>query len=206
MTDNLIIGIAGGSASGKTTLANEIINKLNDPNITVIKMDSYYKSHPEMKPEERAKINFDHPDAFDVSLLLKHLQSLKKGKPIEIPQYNYKTHLREENSITVAPYNVIIMEGILAFAFENLREIFDIKLYVDTPSDIRILRRLKRDMNLRDRTFESVDQQYNKTVRPMHLQFVEPSKKYADIIVPIGGYNAIAVDMIVTKIKTILTK
>lgn len=206
MTDNLIIGIAGGSASGKTTLANEIINKLNDPNITVLKMDSYYKSHPEMKPEERAKINFDHPDAFDVDLLLQHLQLLKKGEAIQVPEYNYKTHLREENSITVAPYKVIIMEGILAFAFENLREIFDIKLYVDTPADIRILRRLKRDMNLRGRTFQSVDEQYHKTVRPMHLQFVEPSKKYADMIVPKGGFNVIAVDMIVSQIQTILSE
>jgi len=206
MEDNLIIGIAGGSASGKTTLANEIINKLNDPNITVIKMDSYYKSHSDMKPEERAKINFDHPDAFDVELLLKHLQLLKKGEAIEVPQYNYKTHLREENTITVAPYKVIIMEGILAFAFEELRETFDINLYVDTPPDIRILRRLKRDMNLRGRTFESVDKQYHKTVRPMHLQFVEPSKKYADMIIPKGGFNVIAVDMIVSQIQTILSK
>lgn len=206
MEDNLIIGIAGGSASGKTTLGNEIINSLNDPNITVLKMDSYYRTHPEMTAEDRAKINFDHPDAFDVKLLLKHLQLLKKGKPIEVPQYNYKTHLREENTITIAPYKVIIMEGILAFAFEELREIFSIKLYVDTPSDIRILRRVKRDMDLRDRTFESVNEQYHKTVRPMHLQFVEPSKKYADLIIPKGGFNAIAVDMIVSQIQSILAQ
>ena len=206
MKENLAIGIAGGSASGKTTLANKIINKLDDPNITVIKMDSYYKSHPEMKPEERAKINFDHPDAFDVDLLFEHLQLLKEDNPIEMPQYNYKTHLRQENTITVAPYKVIILEGILAFVFENLRNIFDIKLYVDTPSDIRILRRLKRDMKLRGRSFESVDKQYHSTVRPMHLQFVEPSKKYADIIVPRGGFNLIAVDMVVSKIREILAQ
>ena len=205
MTKNLIIGIAGGTGSGKTTLADRIIEELNDPNIIIIKQDAYYKSHPKMSSQEREKINFDHPDAFDTELLMQQLINLKNGKSIKMPVYDFKTHLRKKETELIQPYKVLILEGILLFENAKLRELLDIKIFVDTDSDIRILRRITRDINERGRTFESVHKQYLKTVRPMHLEFVEPSKKYADIIVPEGGLNPIAIDMIVSKIKSILS-
>lgn len=206
MKENLIIGIAGGTGSGKTTLANRIIRTMNDPNIPVVKMDSYYISHPKMSIEERASINFDHPSSIDTKLFIEHLKKLKNNESIEMPVYDYETHLRKKRKSPVAPYRVIIVEGILLFENIKIRDLCDIKLFVDTDKDICILRRLKRDMESRGRTFLSVYDQYFATVRPMHLEFVEPSKKYADIIVPRGGFNKIAVDMIVTKIKTILSE
>ncbi|MEA2104210.1 MAG: uridine kinase [Candidatus Cloacimonadota bacterium] len=206
MKENLIIGIAGGTGSGKTTLANRIIRTMNDPDIPVIKMDSYYISHPKMSIEERATINFDHPSSIDTKLFIEHLKKLKNNESIEMPVYDYETHLRKKRKSPVAPYRVIIVEGILLFENIKIRDLCDIKLFVDTDKDICILRRLKRDMESRGRTFLSVYDQYFATVRPMHLEFVEPSKKYADIIVPRGGFNKIAVDMIVTKIKTILSE
>ena len=204
MIQNLIIGISGGTGSGKTTLANRIIEELNDPNIVVIKQDAYYKSHEDMTPEQRNKINFDHPYAFDTKFLIQHIRTLKNNQSVKMPVYDFKTHLRKKETVLVEPHKVIILEGILIFENKELRNLLDIKIFVDTDSDIRILRRLKRDINERGRTFESVYSQYVDTVRPMHLEFVEPSKKYADIIVPEGGLNPIAIDMIVSKIKSSL--
>lgn len=201
---NLVIGIAGGTGSGKTTLASRIIEELNNSDVIVIKQDAYYKSHDDLPFSEREKINFDHPDAFDTPLLIKQIKSLKYDKPVKMPIYDFKTHLRKKETITVQPHKVIILEGILIFENKTLRDLLDIKIFVETDSDIRVLRRISRDIEERGRTFESVRQQYLATVRPMHLDFVEPSKKYADIIVPEGGFNTIAIDMIVSKIKSIL--
>jgi uridine kinase len=203
---NLVIGVAGGTGSGKTTLADRIIEELNNSDVIVIKQDAYYKSHNELPFSEREKINFDHPDAFDTPLLIKQIRSLKSGKPIKMPVYDFKMHLRKKETITIQPHRVIILEGILIFENKALRSLLDIKIFVDTDSDIRILRRIKRDIEERGRTFDSVRQQYLTTVRPMHLEFVEPSKKYADIIVPEGGFNTIAIDMIVSKIQSILSQ
>jgi len=204
MSKNIIIGIAGGTGSGKTTLAERIIEELNEPNVLIIKQDAYYKSYKDLSFDERKKVNFDHPDAFDTSLLIKHLNNLKNNVPINLPQYDFTTHLRKKETITISPHKVIMLEGILVFENKELRNLLDIKIFVDTDADVRILRRIKRDIKDRGRNFESVYNQYMKTVRPMHLEFVEPSKKYADIIVPEGGMNRIAIDMIVSKIKQIL--
>ena len=204
MNKNIIIGIAGGTGSGKTTLAERIIEELNEPNVLIIKQDAYYKSHSELSFDERKKINFDHPDAFDTSLLIKHINNLKINVPINLPQYDFTTHLRKKETIPISPHKVIMLEGILIFENKELRNLLDIKIFVDTDADVRILRRIKRDIQDRGRTFKSVYNQYMNTVRPMHLEFVEPSKKYADVIVPEGGMNIIAIDMIVSKIKHIL--
>ncbi|MBN2017641.1 MAG: uridine kinase [Candidatus Cloacimonetes bacterium] len=204
MSKNIIIGIAGGTGSGKTTLAERIIEELNEPNVIIIKQDAYYKSHDELSFEQRKNINFDHPDAFDTNLLMKHLENLKNDVPVNMPQYDFANHLRKKQTIPISPHKVIMLEGILVFENKKLRNLLDIKIFVDTDADVRILRRVKRDIKDRGRTFESVYGQYMNTVRPMHLEFVEPSKKYADIIVPEGGMNRIAIDMIVSKIKHIL--
>jgi len=204
MSKNIIIGIAGGTGSGKTTLAERIIEELNEPNVIIIKQDAYYKSHDELSFEQRKNINFDHPDAFDTNLLMKHLENLKNDVPVNMPQYDFANHLRKKQTIPISPHKVIMLEGILVFENKKLRNLLDIKIFVDTDADVRILRRIKRDIKDRGRTFESVYGQYMNTVRPMHLEFVEPSKKYADIIVPEGGMNRIAIDMIVSKIKHIL--
>jgi len=204
MKKNIIIGIAGGTGSGKTTLAERIIEELNEPNVFIIKQDAYYKSYSALSFDERKNINFDHPDAFDTPLLMKHLNNLKNDFPIDMPQYDFANHLRKKETIPISPHKVIMLEGILVFENKELRNFLDIKIFVDTDSDVRILRRIKRDIQDRGRTFESVYNQYMNTVRPMHLEFVEPSKKYADVIVPEGGMNIIAIDMIVSKIKQIL--
>lgn len=204
MSKNIIIGIAGGTGSGKTTLADRIIEELNEPNVVIIKQDAYYKSHEDLSFEERKNTNFDHPNAFDTRFLIKHLKNLKDNVPIRMPQYDFTSHLRKKETIPISPHKVTILEGILIFENKELRNLLDIKIFVDTDSDVRILRRIKRDIQERGRTFESVYAQYMKTVRPMHIEFVEPSKKFADIIVPEGGMNIIAVDMIVSKIKHIL--
>jgi uridine kinase len=200
----LLIGIAGGTASGKTSIANHIAKEIHG-NITIIKQDNYYYSYPEKTQEERAQLNFDHPHAFENELLVKHLIKLKQNKSIEMPVFDYVRHLRSERSISVPATKVIILEGILIFENRKLRDLLDIKIYVDTDADLRILRRMERDIKERARSLESIITQYRSTVRPMHLEFVEPSKRFADIIIPIGGHNSVAIEMIIRSIKQKLT-
>ena len=188
---------------GKSTLADNIKKEFAH-NITMLSHDYYYKSHDELPFEERKKLNFDHPDAFDTDLLIEHLNLLKQGKTIERPNYSFVNHKREDETVTVVPKKVILVDGILIFENKELRDMMDIKIFVDTDADIRLIRRLVRDMNERGRSLESVITQYSTTVKPMHEQFVEPSKKYADIIVPEGGYNHVALNMIIEKIRSIL--
>lgn len=200
-----IIGIAGGTASGKTTLARKVYEaSQNYGSVVVIKMDDYYKDLSKLTYEERTKINYDHPDSYDSNLLIKHLNDLKQGIPVEKPCYDFVSHNRSNETVLVKPSNVIIIEGIMIFAIPELKDMFDIKIFVDTPDDIRLIRRMTRDIKDRGRTIDSVVNQYLTTVRPMHLSFVEPSKKYADIIVPEGGNNSIAIDFITTKIVDLL--
>ena len=202
-----IIGIAGGTASGKTTLARKLYESTKKVgSVSILRFDDYYYKMDHLTYEERCKINYDHPDSFDVELLISHLQELKKGNPIDKPTYDYVVHNRAKETELIEPSNVIIVEGILIFAIPVLREMFDVKIFVDTPDDIRLLRRLKRDVEDRGRTIESVSAQYLETVRPMHEAFVEPSKKYADLIIPEGGKNQIALDFIETKIIQLLNK
>jgi len=204
MPTPVIIGIAGGTGSGKSTIADAIQKEVSDY-ITIITQDSYYRSFANLSKQERAKINFDHPDTFDNELMLKHLKMLKKRVPVEMPIYDFASHLRTDKIIQLKPSKIIIVEGILIYENRELREMMDIKIFVDTDPDIRILRRIERDMIERGRTLESVLKQYRTTVRPMHIEFVEPSKRFADIILPEGGFNKIGIDMIIAKIKNILS-
>lgn len=188
---------------GKSTLA-ENIQKEFENNITMISHDYYYKAHPELPFEERTKLNYDHPDSIETSLLIEHLKELKKGNSIHRPEYSFVEHQRTENTVEVLPKKVIIVDGILIFENKELRDMMDIKIFVDTDADIRFIRRLLRDVEDRGRSLNSVISQYCTTVKPMHEQFVEPSKKYADIIVPEGGYNVVALNMIIEKIRSII--
>ena len=190
-------------ALGKSTLADNIKKEFEN-NISMLSHDYYYKSYDNLTYEERTKLNFDHPDAFDTDLLIKHLNQLKKGKTIERPIYSFVKHQREKETVTVEPNKVIIVDGILIFENKELRDMMDIKIFVDTDADIRLLRRLVRDLNERGRSLDSIITQYSTTVKPMHEEFVEPSKKYADIIVPEGGHNYVALNMIIEKIRSIL--
>ena len=194
--NRVIIGICGGTGSGKTTLAQKIYDEFYACT-THIGMDSYYKSDPSIPLEERAKCNYDHPDAFETELLIKHLKELKKGNAVDVPQYDYCNHLRKEETTRVESNRIIIVEGILLFENIKLCNLLDIKIYVDTDADVRILRRLMRDVKERGRSLDSVVSQYQSTVKPMHEQFVEPYKRRADIIVPQGGHNAVALDVII---------
>lgn len=200
----MIIGIAGGTGSGKTTVGNAIIDQLNQKEVVIISQDCYYLDRSDLPPAEREKINYDHPDAFDNRLLISHLKQLMAGKPVERPVYSYVTHSRLKETVPIQPVRVVILEGIMVLVDPNVRELMDIKLYVDTDADVRFIRRLTRDIEERGRSVNSVIQQYVNVVRLMHMEFVEPSKRYANIIVPEGGYNEVAVDIIVTKIKSIL--
>ena len=202
----IIIGVAGGSGSGKTTVAREIYKNFPGQSIAIIEQDAYYKSQDEKSFEERLETNYDHPLAFDHDLLLSHLQDLLRFKSIEKPVYDYTVHTRSDKIIPVEPKDVIILEGILILDDERLRELMDIKLFVDTDSDLRIIRRIVRDTVERGRTLISVIDQYLSVVRPMHNQFVEPSKRYADLIIPEGGQNTVAIDLMVTKIHAILNQ
>ena len=199
----IIIGIAGGTGSGKSTLADNIRKEFAN-NITMLSHDYYYKSNSHLSFDERKKLNYDHPDAFDTDLLIEHLNKLKKGEVIYRPNYSFVTYLREEQTVEVVPKKVILLDGFLIFENKELRDMMDIKIFVDTYADIRFIRRLVRDVSDRGRTLESVIEQYTTTVKPMHEQFVEPSKKYADIIVPEGGYNHVALNMIIEKIRSII--
>lgn len=197
-----IIGIAGGSGSGKTRLSKNILKETNSAEVQIIEVDSYYKDLSHISFEERAVNNFDHPDAIDFELLYKHLKDIINNKVINIPIYDYKTHTRYENKIKkIERVKVIILEGILSLYSAKIRKLMSLKIFVDTPNDIRILRRIKRDVNKRGRTIECVTEQYNNTVKPMFLKYVKPTRDYADLIVPFGGKNKISVDAIVTNIK-----
>ena len=200
MENILVIGIAGGSGSGKTTLLKNIIQTFG-PSITVLSHDNYYKRHDEMTYEERCCLNYDEPAALETDLMVKQLEQLKNGQEILCPVYDFTVHNRSDETILIKPERVIIVEGILIFENKNLRELMDIKIFVDTDADIRICRRIKRDVNKRGRSLESVIKQYQETVKPMHEKYVEPSKKYADIVVPEGGKNLVALDMIMLRIQ-----
>ena len=203
--DPLVIGIAGGSGSGKTTVAQEILNRVGPDRIAFLQHDSYYKDLTGLPPAQRAEVNFDHPNSLETELLIQHIISLREGRAIQVPIYNFSTHSRTDQSFTVAPHPVILVEGILIFVERSLRDLFDIKIFVDTDADIRFIRRLHRDLSERGRTTESVIKQYQATVRPMHLEFVEPSKRYADVIIPEGGFNTAALDMLTARIQALLT-
>src|SRR3954451_9491894 len=200
----VVIGVTGGSGSGKTSVTKAIYESLKDHSILVLEQDYYYKDQTSVPFEERLKTNYDHPLAFDNDLLIEHIEMLLRYKRIQKPVYDYSIHTRSDKVIPIQPQDVIILEGILVLEDERLRDLMDIKLYVDTDPDLRIIRRLTRDIRDRGRTFDSVIDQYLNVVRPMHNQFIEPTKRYADIIIPEGGHNHVAIDLMVTKIQTIL--
>jgi len=202
----LTIGIAGGTGSGKTTVANVILEKVGRDRIAYLPHDAYYRDLGDLPYEQKAAMNFDHPDSLETELMIKHILELKKANAIEIPVYDFSTHSRTSKTIRVEPRAVIIVEGILLFVDKQLRDLLDIKIFVDTDADIRFIRRLQRDITERGRTTDMVVQQYLSTVRPMHLEFVEPSKRYANIIIPEGGLNEIAMDMVIARIEMLLSK
>jgi uridine kinase len=203
MKKPIFIGITGGSGSGKTTVVNKIKSEIPSKSMTVIEQDSYYKDQSHLTYEERCKTNYDHPFAFDSDLLIQHLIDLREGKSIQKPLYDYEIHNRKKETMTVEPTEIIVLEGILIFYDKRIRDFLDIKIFVDTASDIRLVRRIVRDMNERSRSIDSILIQYMETVRPAHEQFIEPTKKYADIIIPEGGNNLVAIDIMVTKLKSI---
>lgn len=200
----IIIGIAGASVSGKSLLANTIVNEFGSDQVVVIPEDAYYKDRPHLSYAERCKVNYDHPDAFEHDLLCHHLQQLQNGETVQIPIYDFAEHLRLNKTKTIGKHQIILLEGILLFADPQLREMMDIRIFIDTPLDICLIRRLERDIDERHRELGSVLQQYQQTVRPMYLQFIEPCKKYADIIVPHGGANRIAIEVIQAKMREML--
>lgn len=204
MKGPLLIGITGGTGSGKSTVSKEIFKSIPEKKIAIIEQDSYYKDQSNLSFEERVKTNYDHPFAFDNELLIQQLKDLMNNKPIEKPIYDFEKHTRKKETITVEPKDIIILEGILILFEEEIRNLLDIKIFVDTDSDVRVIRRLLRDIKDRGRTVDSVILQYMETVRPAHLQFIEPTKRYADIIIPEGGYNKVAIDIMVAKINSIL--
>lgn len=206
MAPTTIIGIAGGSGSGKTSVTNKIMNNLEGHSVALIEQDYYYKDQSHLTFEERLKTNYDHPFAFDNDLLIQNLRDLCEGQEVEVPTYDYTNHTRSEKTIAFQPKDVIIVEGIFALENEELRNMMDVKIYVDTDADLRILRRLLRDTQERGRTMDSVIDQYLSVVRPMHNQFIEPTKKFADIIIPEGGSNKVAIDIMTTKIQALVQK
>ena len=201
MLKPLIIGIAGGSGSGKSTVARNVAELLTTSSVAFIDMDAYYKNFTALSLDERRQLNWDHPDAFDYDLLCSHLELLRDRQPIDKPEYNFVTHLRCEEPTRVEPADVIVIDGILLFVDDRVRELCDVKVFVDADADIRLIRRIERDTHVRGRPLDEIIEQYLSTVQPMHLEFVEPSKRYADVIVPRGGHNAIAIEMIVAKIQ-----
>lgn len=203
-TAPLVIGIAGGSGSGKTTVAQEILQRVGPDRIAFLQHDSYYKDLSGLPPTQRAEVNFDHPNSLETDLLIEHIAALRDGKSVEVPIYDFSKHSRTNQTFTVQPRRVILVEGILIFTEAALREMFDVKIFVDTDSDLRLIRRLERDIAERGRTAQSVIKQYQTTVRPMHLEFVEPSKRYADVIIPEGGFNTAALDMVVARVDALL--
>ena len=201
MVINLIIGICGGTGSGKTTVANRILETVSAQEVVFIQQDSYYRNLKDLPRDYRQLANFDHPDAIDNDLLVHHVKKLKAGEPVELPIYDFRTHTRLNDTLRIEPKPIVIVEGILIFSDPRLLEQLDVKVFVDTPDDIRFIRRLKRDLAERGRTVDSVIEQYIATVRPMHMQFVEPSKRYADVIIPEGGHNLVSIDLLSGKIR-----
>jgi uridine kinase len=200
----IVIGVSGGTGSGKTTVVQAILERVGAERIAYIQHDSYYRDQSHLPPEERARVNFDHPDSLETELLVKHVRQLLAGQAVEVPVYDFTTHTRTKRTQRVEPRRVILVEGILIFAEPTLRDLMDVKIYVDTDADIRFIRRLQRDIAERGRTMESVIEQYLTTVRPMHMEFVEPSKRYADVIIPEGGFNVVALDMVVARVQGLL--
>jgi uridine kinase len=204
MSRRILIGIAGGSGSGKTLVARTIVRELGSEKVVIIDQDSYYKDLDQIPFRDREARNFDHPDAFDNDLLVSHLRELLDGKPIEQPVYDYTNHCRSAETRRISDHLIVVLEGILIFHEPELRALMDIKLYVDADADVRLTRRLRRDMMERGRAIDSILRQYEESVRPMHLQFVEPSKRFADVIIPGGGHNKVAIDLLKTKIRELL--
>jgi uridine kinase len=199
----VIVGVAGGSGSGKTTVVRRIVESLGPDEVTVLDHDRYYRDRNDLRLEERAALNYDHPDALETDLLVRHVRELKAGRPVEVPRYDFTRHARLAETELFAPRRAVIVEGILVFTSAELRQLMDIKVFVDTDSDTRFIRRLVRDVADRGRTMESVIEQYQGTVKPMHLEFVEPSKRYADVIIPVGGQNTVAVDLLLTLLRSV---
>lgn len=206
MKDVVVIGVAGGTGSGKSTLVKRLQEAFRNDDVATICHDFYYKAHSELSYEERTKLNYDHPDAFDTWLMVEHIKALKEGKAVECPTYSFVEHNRAEETMPIKPSKVIIVDGILIFENEELRNIMDIKVFVDTDADVRLARRILRDVRERGRSMESVISQYTTTVKPMHEQFVEPSKRYADVIIPEGGFNSVAVSMLIQNIRSIVER
>ena len=202
----LVIGICGGTGSGKTTITDRIIAALSEKSVLVLQQDHYYKDLPHLPLEERARQNFDHPDSMDTPLLTEHVRRLRNGEAVERPVYDFTQHRRRAQTVRLEPRPALIIEGILIFENKPLRDLMDIKVFVDTDADLRFIRRLSRDIRERGRTVESVVQQYLATVRPMHMEFIEPSKRYADVIIPEGGYNEVGIDLVIRKIRSLVPR
>jgi len=200
----IFVGVAGGTGSGKTTVAQKIINSFTSEDVTLLEQDSYYKNLPNMTIEEKSKMNFDHPNALDFELLAQNMEDLANKKTINIPIYDFTTHSRKEETVEIKPSRIVVVEGILIFAVKEILERFDVKLFVDTDDDVRLLRRIERDIKERGRDLESIKNQYLGSVKPMYLEFVEPSKRYADIIIPRGGKNHVAIKMVIAKLRSLL--
>lgn len=199
----VVIGVAGGSGSGKTTVVRRIVESLGPDQVTVLEHDRYYRDRNDLRLEERAALNYDHPDSLETDLLVRHVRDLKAGRSIEVPQYDFARYVRLEATETIAPRKAIILEGILIFTDASLRELLDVKVFVDADADTRFIRRLRRDVAERGRTMEAVVDQYLGTVKPMHFDFVEPTKRYADLIIPVGGHNAVAIDLMLSLVRSL---
>lgn len=202
----LVIGICGGTGSGKTTITRRIIDTLSESSVVILQQDNYYKDYPGLSFEERTQVNFDHPNSMNTALLAEHVRLLRAGKPIERPTYDFPNFRRLAGTVRIEPRTAIIVEGILIFEHKPLCELMDIKIFVDTDADLRFIRRMVRDIRERGRTTEMVVEQYMKTVRPMHMEFVEPSKRNADVIIPEGGYNDVGIDLVIQKIRSLLPR
>ncbi len=200
----IVFGVAGGTASGKTTVARKILMAVGAEQVAYLPHDAYYKDRSELPFEERSKLNYDHPKSLETKLLVKHIRQLLGGTAVHVPVYNFTTHLRTDETVFVEPSPIILVDGILIFTKRKLRELMDIKIFVDTADDVRFIRRMKRDMEERGRSLDSVIKQYLTTVRPMHMKFVEPSKQFADVIIPHGGENAVAMAMVVSRLRELL--
>jgi len=206
MASSFVIGVAGGSGSGKTTVVRRIVDSLGPEHVTLLQHDRYYRDRNDLRLEERAALNYDHPNSLETDLLVRHVQELKSGNPVQVPAYDFTRHARLTETETFQPRRALIVEGILVFTDAALRDLMDIKVFVDTDSDTRFIRRLQRDVAERGRTMDSVIDQYQGTVKPMHREFVEPSKRYADVIVPLGGHNTVAVDLLLTMLRSVVAR